>query len=133
MDAYGYYGLESHVWQDPFITDTSRAETAYSQIGGGVKLNRIMGKSLDLEYKFRQNNVEQDFIGQRLPDLNRNGATHNLAIKHGFKIGNNMVVPMVAYSSGKYEGEANSFDTISGGAAFVKISPNYALTFGYRF
>lgn len=130
FDIYGFYGLGSEVWQDPYITDVPRTETDISTFGGGFRFDRIMGTELGFEYKFRIKDVDKDVIGNRLPDLKRDGSLHKFGLKYGFRFGDGMIIPNVAYTLGNFDGDAGSYDNISGGFSYMKMTRNYMMNIG---
>ncbi|MDM8538720.1 DUF2860 family protein [Desulfobacterales bacterium HSG17] len=130
LDIYGYYGLESEVWQDPYITNVPRSETDISTYGGGFKLDRIMESEFSFEYKFRIKDVDKDVIGNRFLDLKRDGSFHKFGLKYGFRLGNSMIIPNIAYILGNFDGDANSYDNISSGLSYMKMTRNYMIKIG---
>lgn len=133
LDVYGFYGFGSEVWQDPYIINVPRIETDISTYGGGFLFNRIVGTELGFEYKFRIKDVDKDVIGNRLPDLKRDGSLHKFGLNYGFQVGDGMIIPSIAYTLGNFDGDAGSYDNISTEISYIKMTRNYMINIGVDF
>lgn len=125
LDVYGYYGLPSDVWQDPYLTGAPRTETDENNCGGGVRFNRIMGTGLGIEYRLLTRDVDQDVIGNRIPDLKRDGRIHRFGLQYAWRAAGGVWTPKIFYTLGDVDGGANAYDEVTGGVAYMRATDRY--------
>ena len=100
----------SEVWQDPYETNANRKETDKSVFGARIEYNNITGSPFKLAYSISRENVDDDVIGDRFEDLERDGFTHSAEVEYGFKLGRSFsLVPGFELSIGDIDGDANAY------------------------
>ncbi len=105
-----FFSPFEETWEDPYLVGVNREETDTKKFGGKVGLNRIMGSGLRVELVYMIDDVDNDLIGNRIPELERDGAIYALNMNYSFYPADNLEVrPRVSVRHGEYDGEANSF------------------------
>jgi hypothetical protein len=69
-----FSGIPTEVWEDPYqTTDTGpRNETDRDSMGIRLEWDKILSSGANLTLDFRDNDIDKDFIGQNITDLNVN-------------------------------------------------------------
>ena len=100
----------SEVWQDPYLTNTNRKETDKTEFGARMEYDKIAGSSFKLAYSFSREDVDEDEIGDRFDDLERDGFIHSAEVEYAFALGTSLsLVPGFKLAIGDIDGEANAY------------------------
>lgn len=102
------YGREE-VWADPYITGVDRLETDEDSCTFKLEWKEIAGSNFMTTLKLIDIDVDQDLIGNRYPDLKRDGQLMAAEIGYVFVIGENqMIIPTFNMEMEDRDGESNS-------------------------
>lgn len=97
-------------WENPYLTGIDREETDTTKYGFRIGLNRIMDTGFRAQFVYLNDDVDDDVIGELIPELRRDGAVYSLNLNYSHYIGENLEIrPRVSIRKGDYDGEANSF------------------------
>ncbi len=110
LDTSAFFTPFEEAWGNPYVTGVDRKETDTTKYGFNVGLNRIMGTGFQAQFVYLNDDVDEDGIGELIPELARDGSVYSLNINHSSSVGKNLVLrPQVSIRKGDYDGEANSF------------------------
>ncbi len=110
FDTAAFFAPFEEAWENPYATGVDREETGTSKYGLRFGLNRIMGTGLRAEIVYLNDEVEDDVIGELMPELARDGSVYSLNINYSYYVGKNLELrPRVSIRKGEYDGDANSF------------------------
>lgn len=114
------------VWEDPYVLGVKRRETDLRGYTVGLSLD-ILGASLS--YGLTRENVKDDHIGFREPDLDRDGMVHDVSLGYGLGIDDrNMIIPGVQYMKADMDGKSNGFDGYGGSLTHMFTSGRHTLS-----
>ena len=117
--SYVFSSFPTEVWADPYVVNRKREETDRTSRGGRLTWDRILGSRLQLEYTYRDIEIDDELSGRtqlglseaQAELLNREGDHHRAEVLYVFKIGENQtLVPSLLYSNFDLDGEAMSHD-----------------------
>lgn len=118
----------SEVWQDPYLTDADRKETDKTRFGARIGYEKILGSGFNLAYSFSREDVDEDDIGDRFKDLERDGMIHSAEVEYAFQLSRSVsLVPGFELAIADIDGEANAYTGYTFGLGFRKFSKDYQL------
>ena len=98
------------VWEDPYLVDRDRNETDKHTYGAKVDYARILGTGFAAGYTLSRIDIDDDDIGQRFDDLERDGWIHALQLGYVFQLTPGLtLLPQAGFTVGDLDGEANSY------------------------
>lgn len=110
IDTAAFFTPFEKAWQNPYITGVDREETDTSKYGFRIGLNRIMGTGFRAQLVYLNESVDNDTIGELVPELARDGAVYSLNMNYSHYIGEKLELrPRMSVRMGDYKGDANSF------------------------
>jgi hypothetical protein len=110
LDTAVFFTPFEQAWENPYITGINRKETDTTKYGLRIGLNRIMGTGFRAQLVYLNDDVDDDVIGELMPEMARDGAVYSLNLNYSYYVGNNLELrPRVSIRKGDYDGEANSF------------------------
>ncbi len=110
LDTSAFFTPFEEAWKNPYITGVDREETDTTKYGVRLGLNRILGTGLRVQLVYLNDEVDDDVIGDLIPDLARDGSIYSVGVNYSFYVGENLELrPRVSVRKGDYDGEANSF------------------------
>ncbi len=106
------------VWTDPFVTGADRNETDRESTGGRIAWGRMFGTGLQLQYSYRDIDIDSETSGVSLPltaaqrgRLDRNGEHHEFELLYIHPLADNQwIAPQVSFNRFDLDGEAMAFD-----------------------
>lgn len=111
MEFGAFIAPFEELWEDPYLIGVRRATTDSTKYGLHLSWTDVLGSSLALRAVVFQNSVDNDLVGQRLPDLQRDGLVAFSSAEYGFPVSKQLeILPQVAYVRGAYDGASNSFN-----------------------
>jgi hypothetical protein len=121
--------IATEVWEDPYTINENRDETDRDTMGLRLTWDRIMGSQLQLQYSYRdidiQNEKSGEFLGLSPGDrklLERDGDRHVVEALYRFNFAQkHWLAPALIYSNDDRDGDAMSSDTL-----------DLQLTYAYR-
>ena len=114
------------VWQDPYLTNANRKETDMREFGARIEYDKIADSPLKLAYAFSREDVDEDDIGDRFDDLERDGYIHSAEVEYAFALGRSFsLVPGFKFSIGDIDGEANAYTGYNFSIGLRKFSRLY--------
>lgn len=125
-----FSGIPAKVWKDPYVTDQNRRETDRNSNGLRLTWDRIFGSQLQLQYSYRNIDIDKEKSGQvqlALPAgdrklLRRDGDSHSGEVLYRFNLGNgHILAPAFGYTKDDRDGDAMTSDAY-----------NFQLTYAYR-
>jgi hypothetical protein len=125
-----FSGIPAKVWKDPYVTDRNRKETDRNSSGLRLTWDRIFGSQLQVQYSYRQIDIDKEKSGQvqlALPAgdrklLKRDGDSHSGEVLYRFNLGNgHILAPAFGYTKDDRDGDAMTSDAY-----------NFQLTYAYR-
>jgi len=120
--SYVFTGFPTDVWADPYVVNRKREETDRTSRGGRLTWDRILGSRLQLEYTYRDIEIDDELSGrtqlgltaEQAELLSREGDHHRAEVLYVFNIGENQtLVPALLYGNYDLDGEAMSHDRYS--------------------
>lgn len=110
LDVSGFVNPFSEVWQDPYATGADRKETDKARYGFRLEYDRVLGTHFNLAYSFSREDVDEDDIGDRFDDLERDGFTHSAEADYAFQLSRSVsLVPGFELAIGDIDGGANAY------------------------
>ena len=121
--------IATEVWEDPYVINESRDETDRDSMGLRLAWDRIMGSQLQLQYTYRDidinNEKSGEFLGLSTSDrklLERDGDRHVVEALYRFNLAQkHWLAPALIYGHDDRDGDAMSSDTL-----------DLQLTYAYR-
>jgi len=121
--------IATEVWEDPYVVNKNRDETDRDTMGLRLTWDRIMGSQLQLQYSYRDidinNEKSGEFLGLSPGDrklLERDGDRHVVEALYRFNFAQkHQLAPSLIYSNDDRDGDAMSSDTL-----------DLQLTYAYR-
>ena len=117
-----FSGIPAEVWEDPYVVNQDRDETDRDSMGARLVWDRIFGSGLQLQYTYRDIDIDDEksgewLIGQgRLTSaqaklLERDGERHVVDILYRFNFGkHHTLAPAFIYSYNDIDGDAMQND-----------------------
>jgi hypothetical protein len=119
------------VWKDPYLLGVKRKKTNMRGYTAGLSMD-LLGASLS--YGLARENVDEDLIAVREPDLDRDGVVHDISLGYGFGINNsNTIMPAFQYMKAVMDGKSNSFDGYGGSLTHMFTSDRHTLSTSVAF
>lgn len=110
LDTGVFFTPFEEAWKNPYITGIDREETDTTKYGFRIGLNRIMGSGVRAQLVYLNDDVDDDVIGELIPELARDGDVYSLNLNYSHYVGKKLELrPRVSIRKGDYDGEANSF------------------------
>lgn len=110
IDTAFFFTPFEEAWKNPYITGVAREETDTTKYGFRIGMNRIMGTGFRAQLVYLNDDVDDDVIGELIPELARDGAVYSLNLNYSYYVSKNLELrPRVSIRNGDYDGEANSF------------------------
>ena len=130
-----FSGLATDVWADPFVTGQDRRETERSGIGGFVGWKGIAGTGLELDFRHRSIEVDDEasgiFLGLSEEDqklLSREGGISSLSASYKLSLnGGHFLSPQFKITSFDLDGEARSRNKLEAGIGYAYLSKTYTV------
>lgn len=98
------------VWEDPYLIADDREATSRFTYGAKIEYKKIKGTDFEASYSISLVDVNEDEIGERFNDLERDGQLHDIRIAHSFQLNQRTaLVPGFEFSIGDLDGDANSY------------------------
>jgi peptidoglycan/LPS O-acetylase OafA/YrhL len=117
--------IKDSVWKDPYTASVPRQTTSSYRESAAATMARIGGSGLSMGYGFERYDVRTDELGDRLPELRRDGSGRTLSIAYAFEpSGGLTIVPTVAVGRTSMDGEANSADSLLAGFTVTRSLGN---------
>jgi hypothetical protein len=126
LDVSIFYGMGT-VWKDPYIVQENRDKSDTNNFG--LTIDYDINANLNLSYRYNQVDVDQDIIGQRLNDLERDGVIHGTGI--GYKVNldrSNIIIPRFEYTKADMDGESNSYNGYKLEIGYMRMEKDYILS-----
>ena len=102
------YGQED-VWADPYLAGIQREETDETSYNVTLEFEEIAGTGAMASLTFSDIDVDQDRIGERCPDLKRDGEIMAAAIGYTIPLGEDQaIIPSFEMEVEDRDGESNS-------------------------
>jgi hypothetical protein len=97
-------------WEDPYLVDRDRNETDKDTYGAKLDYTRIGGTGFEAGYRFAYIDIDNDKIGRRFNELERDGWVHALRLGYAFQLGKGLeLVPTAGFTIGDIDGDANRY------------------------
>jgi hypothetical protein len=125
-----FSGIPVEVWEDPYVApNNTRNETDRNSLGGRLVWDRIFGIQLQLQYTYRDIDIDDEKSGEFLglvdykrDLLDRNGDYHSGEILYRFDfLQRHRLVPAFVFTRNDLDGDAMANDTY-----------DFQLTYAYR-
>ena len=109
-----FSGIPAKVWRDPYIVNQNRKETKRKSTGGRLTWDRIFGSGFQLQYTYRQVDIDNEksgeFLGLTSEErklLERDGDRHAGEILYRFRPAKGHVLaPAFVYRNNDIDGKA---------------------------
>jgi hypothetical protein len=125
--------LEQKRWEDPFVVDQNRKRTDVDSYGVKLAAENILGSGLTLKYGWVRQSLDDEKSGtfllsqpdttlspDDLDDLDRDAHFHRITAEYSFQIAPRMrLTPILRYTRGDSEGDANSFHGLAPQLSFL--------------
>jgi hypothetical protein len=111
-------GIATEVWEDPYVVNTGRTATDRNITGVQLVWDKIFGSDLELSYRLRSIDIEDEESGQFLgltaaqrSLLDRDGDQHSIEALYLFKFeGGHFLAPSVSFLIDDRDGDARAND-----------------------
>ncbi len=98
------------VWEDPYRVDRDRNETDKDTYGAKIDYTGILGTGFEAGYRLAYIDIDDDEIGRRFDDLERDGWVHALKLGYAHPLGERWkIVPEAGFTIGDIDGDANRY------------------------
>lgn len=125
FDVSLFYHFPEDVWEDPYLTGVDRTETDMDRYG--IKLAWEVD-DLELSYELAFQDVDNDAVGARLPDLKREGEIHGFGAAYAFELGNGLaLIPEIGMTLGNMDGRSSEYRGLIAGLGLMKHWGDLAL------
>jgi hypothetical protein len=125
--------IEQKTWEDPFVIGQNRRRTDIDSYGFKLAAETILGTGLTLRYGWVRQTIDDENSGtfllsqpdtflrpDDLDDLDRDADFHRLTTQYSIPISLRMrLTPLLRYTRGDAEGDANSFHALTPELSFV--------------
>jgi hypothetical protein len=119
--------IGNETWEDPFVVGQNRERTDINSYGVKLAAENILGSRLTFKYGWARQTLDDESSGtfllsqpdsfltpDDLDDLDRDAQFNRLTAEYSFQIASRMVLkPILRYTRGDAEGDANSFDALT--------------------
>ena len=119
--------IEQKTWEDPFVVGQDRERTDINSYGAKLAAENILGSGLTLKYGWARQTLDDERSGtfllsqpgsflspDDLDDLDRDAHFHRITAEYSFQILPRMMLkPLLRYTRGDAEGDANSFHALT--------------------
>ncbi len=111
--------IPTEVWKDPYVLYYKRSKTDRTSTGFRVAWDRIFGSELQLQYSYRNIDIEDEYSGYfsglnpvQIGLLDRNGEAQRADVLYRFFFDNkkHVIIPSVTYFDYNLDGDAMSND-----------------------
>lgn len=110
LEVSAFFTPFDEAWENPYVVGVSRKSTSTSKYGAKMAFNRIMGTGLRANLVYMNDDVDEDEIGDLIPELRRDGAVYALNVNYSFYPSKNLEIrPRFGIRKGSYDGDSNSF------------------------
>ena len=110
IDAGVFVVPFGEVWEDPYQVGGNRQETDKNTYGAKIDFSRIRGTGFEAGYRIEYTDIDDDDIGQRFDELERDGWVHALRAGYAHPFGNGwQLVPEAGFTIGDIDGDANRY------------------------
>ena len=110
IDAGVFVMPFGEAWEDPYLVDRDRDETEKDVYGAKIDYRGILGTGFEAGYRLSHIDIDDDDIGQRFDDLERDGWEHAMQLGHAFQLGEGLeLVPAAGFTLGDIDGDANRY------------------------
>lgn len=125
--------IEQETWEDPFVVGQNRKRTDINSYGVKLAAENIVGSGLTLKYGWARQTVSDEKSGTfllsqpdsplspgDLDDLDRDAHFHRITAEYSFQISPRIrLTPILKYTRGDAEGDANSFHALTPQLSFL--------------
>ena len=113
-----FSGFTAEVWSDPYVTGQKRRETDRDSSGAKLAWGRIFGSDLEIEYKYRDIDIDKErsgeFLGLSDADrkrLDRDGDIHEIEVLYNIQLSEKShLTPSFTYQIDDRDGDARNND-----------------------
>ncbi len=110
IDAGAFVMPFGDVWEDPYLVDRDRDETEKDRYGAKIDYTRILGTGFEAGYRIEHIDIDDDDIGRRFNDLERDGWVHAIKLGYALPFGSGwQLVPEAGFTLGDIDGDANRY------------------------
>lgn len=97
-------------WKNPYLTGVRREETDTSKYGAKFAINRILGSRFRVNFVYLNDAVDDDEIGELIPDMGRDGEVYALTGNYSYYPMESLEIrPQLSLRMGEYDGDSSSF------------------------
>ena len=125
--------IAQKTWEDPFVVGQNRERTDIDFFGVKLAAENILGSGVTLKYGWARQTLDDEKSGtflssqpdstlspDDLDDLDRDGHFHRISAEYSFQIAPRMrLAPLLRYTRGNAEGDANSFHALTPQLSFL--------------
>jgi len=116
--AFPQLSVYNDVWEDPFLTGTSREETKQSVGGARIAIEQVFASPFTLKYAVAHNHIDDELSGQthsltsdEIDLLDRDGVYQRFTLETMFPIQQGVFLkPVLEKNKRNAKGNANSFE-----------------------
>ncbi len=110
IDAGAFVMPFGEAWKDPYLVDRDRRETDKDVYGAKIDYTRIRGTGFEAGYRVETIDIDEDDIGRRFDELERDGWVHAFKLGYAHPFGNGwQLVPAAGLTIGDIDGDANRY------------------------
>ncbi len=110
IELNGLVAPLEEAWENPYLVNQRRSTTGSPKYGAHVAWREIGGTGLSLHGVYLRDEVDNDRIGELMPELARDGAIYALAAAYRLPLSEVVEIrTRASYLQGDYDGESNSF------------------------
>jgi hypothetical protein len=118
--SFLFSGVPAEVWEDPYVVGVKRDETDRDSYGARLVWDRILGSQLQLQYTYRNIDIDDErsgeFLGLSAANrklLERDGDRHVAEALYRFNFAQkHWLAPAVIYAVDDLDGDAMANDTV---------------------
>jgi len=135
--------IAQETWEDPFVVGQNRQRTDINSYGVKLAVENILGSGLTLKYGWARQTLDDEKSGtfllsqpdstlspDDLDDLDRDAHFHRISAEYSFQIAPRMrLVPLLRYTRGDAEGNANSFHALTPQLSFLYFGKQLQASF----
>lgn len=134
--AYVFSGIPGAVWSDPYQTGSDRDDTDRESQGVRLGWDNIWGSNFAANYTYRQVDIDNEQSGASITSLtaaeraqlDRNGNISAVNLSYNwFGPKGSILSPSVTYTRNEADGDAVSYDRISGQLSYALMQAQYTL------
>lgn len=110
IDVGAFAAPFGDVWEDPYLLDKNRNETDKDTYGAKIVYTGILGTGFKAGYTLKRIDIDDDEIGRRFDDLERDGWVHDFQFGYAFELSESLaLVPTAGFTLGDIDGDANRY------------------------